>query len=115
MIGLCLNMKFALYFLRKINQLIIKIVKIAKIHFSQIDKFSFLKNGDNYMKGIVNWYDDVKKHGLIEGKDGKDIMICEKDIPFLTILHAGDVVEYSIVKTDDGCKVKNVKQINKRN
>lgn len=63
------------------------------------------------MKGIVNWYSDIKKHGLIEGKDGKDIMVYEKDLPFLTILHSGDHVIYSTVKTIDGYKATSVKQI----
>lgn len=63
------------------------------------------------MKGIVNWYSDTKKHGLIEGKDGKDIIIYEKDIPFLTILHAGDHVDYSVIKTINGYKVRDIKQV----
>ncbi len=65
------------------------------------------------MKGFVNWYNDAKKHGLIEGEDGKDVMIYEKDLPFLTILHAGDHVEYSIAKTIDGSKATKLKQIMK--
>ena len=64
------------------------------------------------MKGIVNWYNDKKKQGLIEGKNGKNIMVYEKDLPFLTILHAGDPVEYSIVKTTNGYKATSLKQLN---
>jgi len=75
--------------------------------------FYFLRNGDNHMKGIVNWYSDRKKQGLIEGKDGKSIMVYEKDLPFLTLLHAGDPVEYSIVKTMDGYKATSIKQMTK--
>lgn len=65
------------------------------------------------MEGTVNWYSVTKKHGLIEGKDGKDIMVYEKDLPFLTILHAGDHVEYSVVKTIEGHKATSIKQITK--
>lgn len=65
------------------------------------------------MKGIVNWYSDTKKHGLIEGKDGKDTIVYQKDLPFFTILHAGDHVEYSVIKTLEGLKATRVKQINK--
>ena len=65
------------------------------------------------MKGIVNWYSDRKKQGLIEGKDGKNIMVYQEDLPFLTILHAGDVVEYSIMKTIQGKKAVDLKQIKK--
>jgi cold shock CspA family protein len=38
------------------------------------------------MKGIVNWYNDKKKHGLIEGQNGENVMVYEKDIPFLILL-----------------------------
>jgi len=63
------------------------------------------------MKGIVNWYSDRKKKGLIEGQNGQSVMVYEKDIPFLTILHAGDNVEYAIEKTDDGIKATKIKEI----
>ena len=63
------------------------------------------------MKGIVNWYSDRERQGFIEGKDGINIMVYEKDIPFLTLLHAGDPVEYSIKKTSTGLKAINVKKI----
>jgi cold shock CspA family protein len=56
------------------------------------------------MKGIVNWYSDKKKQGLIEGQDGKNVMVYEKDIPFLTLLHAGDSVEYIVEKSTNGIK-----------
>lgn len=63
------------------------------------------------MNGIVNWYSDRKKHGLIEGEDGKEVMVYDRDLPFLTILHAGDHVEYSTIKTIDGFKATKIKQI----
>ena len=62
------------------------------------------------MKGIVNWYSDKKKCGLIEGQDGENIMVYEKDIPFLTLLHAGDPVEYLIEKTTNGIKAIKIKE-----
>lgn len=65
------------------------------------------------MKGIVNWYSDRKKCGLIEGLDGGNVMVYEKDIPFLTILHAGDFVEYIVKKTVDGIKANKIKKITK--
>jgi len=65
------------------------------------------------MKRIVNWYSDKKKQGLIEGKDGKNVMIYEKDIPFLTLLHAGDHVEYLIEKTKNGIKAIQIKRMTK--
>jgi len=65
------------------------------------------------MKGIVNWYSDKKKQGLIEGKDGENVMVYERDIPFLTLLHAGDPVEYLIEKTTNGIKAIKIKEITK--
>lgn len=65
------------------------------------------------MKGIVNWYNDITKKGLIEGQNGESIMVYEKDLPFLTILHAGDPVEYTIEKTDNGIKAIKIKEITK--
>ena len=65
------------------------------------------------MKGIVNWYNDRKKQGLIEGKNGENIMVYEKDIPFLTLLHAGDPVEFIIEKTSNGNKAIRIKEIKK--
>ncbi len=63
------------------------------------------------MKGIVNWYSDKKKEGLIEGKDGENVMVYEKDIPFLTLLHAGDHVEYLIEQTTNGSKATRIKEV----
>ena len=40
-------------------------------------------------------------------------MVYEKDLPFLTILHAGDHIEYSIQKTIDGNKATRIKKLNK--
>ena len=49
------------------------------------------------MRGIVNWYSDRKKQGLIEGQTGENVMVYEEDISFLTLLHAADYVEYTTV------------------
>lgn len=65
------------------------------------------------MKGVVNWYSDKKKCGLIEGQDGKSVMVYDKDVPFLTLLHAGDPVEYLIEKTTNGIKAIKIKEITK--
>jgi cold shock CspA family protein len=65
------------------------------------------------MKGIVNWYSDKMKQGLIEGQNGESVMVYEKDIPFLILLHAGDHVEYMIEKTNDGIKAIKIKEITK--
>jgi cold shock CspA family protein len=63
------------------------------------------------MKGIVNWYSDIKKLGLIEGQDGENVMVYEKDIPFLILLHAGDNVEYNVEKSSGGLKATKIKEL----
>lgn len=63
------------------------------------------------MRGIVNWYSEKKGIGLIEGNDGKDVNVYKKDIPFLTLLHAGDNVEYTVEKTSGEFKARNIKEI----
>ena len=65
------------------------------------------------MKGVVNWYSDKKKQGLIEGQNGKNVMIYEKDIPFLTLLHAGDPVDYIVERTSNGPKAKKIRELTK--
>ena len=65
------------------------------------------------MKGIVNWYSDKKKQGLIEGENGENVMVYEKDIPFLTLLHAGEPVEYVLEKTSNGTKATKIRKITK--
>ena len=75
--------------------------------------FYFWKNWWNEMKGIVNWYSDKKKQGLIEGQNGENVMVYEKDIPYLTILHAGDPVEYIKEMTSEGLKATKIKEIKK--
>ena len=63
------------------------------------------------MKGIVNWYIDRKKQDNIKGKDGTKLMVFEKDIPLLTILNAGDSVEYGIKKTTEGIGAIKIEKI----
>ena len=65
------------------------------------------------MKGIVNWYSDKQKQGLIEVQNGENVMVYEKDIPFLTLLHAGDPVEYIAEKTSEGLRATQIKEIKK--
>ena len=46
------------------------------------------------MNNIINCYNDRKKCDVIEKNDGKTVMVYEKDLPYLTLLHIGDYVEY---------------------
>jgi cold shock CspA family protein len=66
------------------------------------------------MKGVVNWYNDKKKQGLIEGQNGKTVMVYEKDIPFLTLLHSGDSVEFDVENTAEGLKATKINQLIKK-
>ena len=65
------------------------------------------------MRGIVNWYSDKKKQGLIEWQNGENVMVYEKDFPFLTLLHADDPVEYIVEKTVNEIKAIKIKEITK--
>ena len=40
-------------------------------------------------------------------------MVYEKDIPFLTLLHADDPVEHIVEKAVNGIKAKKIKEITK--
>ena len=65
------------------------------------------------MKGIINWYSDKKKCGLIEGPNGENVMVYEKDVPWLTLLNAGDIVEYTMKKTIQRIKAIKIREIKK--
>lgn len=60
-------------------------------------------------KGIVQYYNERKGYGLIEGKDGKDILVYKEDLDFLTLLDTGDEIEYEIKNTKQGPKAIHVK------
>lgn len=48
------------------------------------------------MKGTVQYYNERKGYGIIEGDDGTDVLIYKKDLDFRTLLCAGDEIEYEI-------------------
>jgi cold shock CspA family protein len=60
-------------------------------------------------KGIVQYYNERKGYGLIEGKDGKDLLVYKKDLDFLTLLNSGDEIEYEIKDTKQGPRAIQVK------
>jgi CspA family cold shock protein len=60
-------------------------------------------------KGIVRYYNEKKGYGIIEGKDGRDILVYIKDMDFLTLLDTGDEVDYEIKNSEQGPRAQNVK------
>ena len=74
-------------------------------------KIYLMKRCGKDMKGIVSWYDKRKGYIYIVGKDGVDVLVYEKDMDFLALLHAGDKAEYEIEKTDQRPRVANIKKI----
>ena len=50
------------------------------------------------MKGIVNWYNDRNKRGLIE-RQARIIVAYEKIIQLVALLYAGDYGRYTIEQT----------------
>jgi cold shock CspA family protein len=64
------------------------------------------------MIGEVKWYNIKQCYGFIKGKDGVDVFVHKKEIPFWTIfLKAGDKVEYKKEYTKKGIKAKELKLI----
>jgi len=60
-------------------------------------------------KGIVQYNNERKGYGIIEGEDGKDILVYKKDQDFLTLLDTGDEVDYEIKNSEQGPRAINVK------
>ena len=63
------------------------------------------------MKGIVNWYNEQKGLGFVCGEDGNDVFVYRKSIDFLTLLNAGDAVEYDVKNAEQGFNAFNVKKL----
>ncbi len=63
------------------------------------------------MDGVVNWYDEKQGRGFITGRDGDDVFVYRSSLDFLTLLHAGDHIEYDVVTTMNGPQAVNVKVI----
>jgi CspA family cold shock protein len=59
--------------------------------------------------GTVQYYNERKGYGLIEGEDGKDLLVYKKDLDFLTLLDSGDEIEYEIKNTKQGPRATHVK------
>jgi len=60
-------------------------------------------------KGIVRYYNERKGYGIIDGGDGRDILVYKKDLDFLTLLDTGDEVDYEIKNSERGQRAINVK------
>lgn len=54
------------------------------------------------------------KEGLICGSDGTDLFVYQSSIDFLTLLHAGDEVEYDVWRTGNGVQAVDLKTIMKK-
>ncbi|MBN2603656.1 MAG: cold shock domain-containing protein [Candidatus Thermoplasmatota archaeon] len=63
------------------------------------------------MKGTIVSYDYKKEFGIILGEDKKEVFVYQKDLDFLTLLDAGDKVEYQIEQSAKGPKAVNLKII----
>jgi len=61
------------------------------------------------MKGTVNWYNEAQGKGFICGSDGADLFVYQSSLDFLTLLHAGDEVEYDVRKTDKDIRAVNLR------
>ncbi len=63
------------------------------------------------MNGVVNWYDEKQGCGFITSREGNDVFVYRSSLDFLTILHAGDNIEYDVVSTMKGPQAVNVKVV----
>jgi|APFre7841882654_1041346.scaffolds.fasta_scaffold08259_2 CspA family cold shock protein len=61
------------------------------------------------MKGTVNWYNEIQGKGFICGVDGKDLFVYRSSLDFLTLLHAGDEVDYEVRESGDGPQAVNIR------
>ena len=61
------------------------------------------------MDGVVNWYDEQQGRGFITSSDGSDVFVYRTALDFLTLLHAGDHVEYDVAPEPNGPHAINVK------
>ena len=62
-------------------------------------------------KGVVQYWNEKKGYGLIEDKNGKDILVYKSDLDFLTLLDIGDEIEFEIKDLKEGKKAINIKMI----
>ena len=62
------------------------------------------------MESKVKWFDDEKGFGFIEYKDNQDIFVhytAIREKGHKTLVK-GEIIEFELVKTDNGYKAKNV-------
>ena len=63
------------------------------------------------MKGIVQWFNQLRGYGLIKSEDGTDVFVHRSALPYGTRIHEKDHVEYRILLSHQGPKAINIKKI----
>lgn len=69
------------------------------------------------MEGKVKYFDTRRGYGFIKYKDDEDIFVhftCIKSDEKFKYLCQSEVVEFSLVKTENGYKAVNVKRVNQK-
>lgn len=61
------------------------------------------------MKGTVIWFAPYRNFGFISGEDGSNLFISSTALINGAILNVGDLVEYTMVESNQGLKATNVK------
>ena len=65
------------------------------------------------MQSVVKWFNNAKGYGFILYKENEDIFVHYSSIikDGYKALNQGDIVEFDLIKTDNGYMAKNVKKI----
>jgi cold shock CspA family protein len=64
-----------------------------------------------YIKGRVIYYNIIEGCGSFQTKNGEEFLFKRKVLPVGTFLDVGDRVEFDIIGSDNGSKVKNVRKM----
>lgn len=67
-------------------------------------------------KGIIKWFNNEKGYGFINGSADEDIFVHYTSIKQdgYKTLSEGQVVEFSLIKTDKGLQATDVKTVNEK-
>lgn len=67
-------------------------------------------------KGIIKWFNNEKGYGFINGSESEDIFVHYTSIKQdgYKTLSEGQVVEFSLIKTDKGLQATDVKAVNEK-
>ena len=63
------------------------------------------------MKGTVQWFNERKGYGFIQGEDGKDVFVHQSALPMGVFLNEGDLVTFEKRDSDKGPRAEDVQLV----